>query len=366
MRIRTRIFALLMSGLLVGGASGCSRAPEATPSSSKADTVGPIGAVAGNTYQAVVFGPGEQPRGWGDDAPRLFRERPSLLRALETSLPAQVAHNEYGPGHLVLAVSVFGAVEKGDRVEVYAELYEGWWYLDGWQPVLEGGGIYPARIRLTRKDDSFALAGVDEPEDGEGYGRSLDRIMPGWARRLSNDDRTRDRMRAAIWRQAAVWAKPTLPADLFTEQPEQTALDPHRHEPPSSTLRMLRADHVKFGLVKMPRPNVDDYQEEFGIRSSDGRFHLHSMLAGEHEGSAIEDTQEGVWYAVEAPGEQWGAVSEAVGFDPAWEDHTLFIDFATVIDPRDPTLVHYELDMDQLKVVRAIPMGPLSFNESSE
>ncbi|MCL5734069.1 MAG: hypothetical protein M1274_00525 [Actinobacteria bacterium] len=57
------------------------------------------------------------------------------------------------------------------------------------------------------------------------------------------------------------------------------------------------------------------------------------------------------------------AVMGAVSFDPAWRGHTLFIDVETFIDPRRPNLTHHEIDFEKMAVVRAIPMGPLSFNE---
>jgi hypothetical protein len=41
----------------------------------------------------------------------------------------------------------------------------------------------------------------------------------------------------------------------------------------------------------------------------------------------------------------------------------LFIDFSTCQDPYQPTLTHYEIDFDTTTVVRAVPMGPLSFND---
>jgi hypothetical protein len=82
--------------------------------------------------------------------------------------------------------------------------------------------------------------------------------------------------------------------------------------------------------------------------------------------AVIRDTNTGEWWSIEAPGDPDLDVGGGVGFDPLWRGHTLFIDFVTYHDPYRPTLTHYEIDCDGQTVVRAVPMGPLSFNEPVE
>jgi len=120
---------------------------------------------------------------------------------------------------------------------------------------------------------------------------------------------------------------------------------------------MLASRYVDCELVRIAPPSSDAHQPEFAYASDDGRFRLFFLLTG---GVAVEDTQTGEWRSIAAPGRPtMGGV-----FDPLWRGHTLFVDFVTaIVDPLRPTLTHYEIDFDSMTVVRAVPMGPLSFNE---
>ncbi len=359
--MRRSALAALMAVLLSLPLVACStdgpapRAYDVTPGTS--------GSVDGKTYQTVLLGPGETPVASADIAPTVFRDDSSIRRALETSLPAAIASGQDPLGnHLILAVSIAGAAETDDGVDVYADLWEAWYSLAGWQPVDGSAAIYPARIRLKRAGDSLRFEGFDIPEDGEGYGASLDEILPRWVRDRVDSDVTREHMQKAIWAAAEDWAAEHVPEDLFVDQVKSTVADPHGHRPPSSRYHMLAPRYVDCTLTAIAPPPSDSYQAEFAQASDDGRFRLHHLLSGDVK-VAVEDTNSGTWHALIAPGEPLGAVSGTVGFDPAWVGHTLFIDFDTVVDPYQPTSTHYEVDFDSMRVVRAVPMGPLSFNK---
>lgn len=356
--MRRSVVSFLVAALFL--LASCSRS---TPLPEYEVTSGAPGSVGDSTYQVVLLGPASSPVASGDDAPRLFNEEPSVRRELETSLPASLLDGQGQTGsHLILSVAVVGAVETEDGVEVYADVWEAPYSLAGWQPIEIGGALFPARIRLARDGDGLRLAGVDVPEEGEGYVSSLNAMLPRWARRLVGTENTRKQMQDAIWDAARAWATPHVPADLFVEQEPPVVPDPHGHAPPSSSHRMLASRYIDCELVRISPPGQDDYQEEFAIASEDGRLRLHYLLTGSMP-VAVEDVRTGEWRGIRAPGDPLGAVSGTVGFDPVWVGHTLFIDFDTVVDPYRPTFTHYEIDWDSLTAVRAVPMGPLSFNQ---
>jgi hypothetical protein len=332
--------------------------PEATSSTNPA-------LASGQTYEAVILGPGAEPVASDDVAPRLFRDEPSVRGVLEAALPAGFAQREgqYAQGtHLIVVLNIAGAAETPTGVEVYADAWEQWFSLTGWKPVQGSAGAFPMRIRLAREADAFRLDGVDVPEDGEGYARSLDEMMPSWVRARDDNPETRDRLKEALLVAAADWARPNVPADLFVDQTPAAIPDPHGHQPPSSEFRMLAPRYVDCSLTKISPPSSADYQPELAYASEDGRFQLYFLLTS--NGVVVKDARTGAWWSVEAPGQPSMAVMGAVSFDPEWRGHTLFTDFKTFMDPFQPTLTHYEIDFDSMTVVRAVPMGPLSFNET--
>ena len=369
-RIAPRIVPIVGLTLLL--AAGCGSAP-AVVSDGPADgaegstvTVtieGSSSASTGSTSQGVVLGPAVEPVAADDIAPRLFSDEPAIIEALRVELPIVFAtdHEGFALGdHLILVLKVAGAAESEGGVEVYADMWEQWLSLDGWQPVQGTGGVYPVRIRLARDGAAFHIEGVEGPQDGEGYGASLDEMLPKWARDRVDLQESRDEMQDALWVAAADWARPHVPADLFVDQPPAAIPDPHGHQPASSEYRMLAAKYVDCELAEVAAPTSDDYQAEFAYPSEDGRFRLFFPLSG--DGVVVKDTQSGEWWSVRAPGRPTIAVSPGT-FDPVWHGHTLFIDFATTMDPFEPTQTHYEIDFDSPKVIRAVPLGPLSFNE---
>lgn len=264
----------------------------------------------------------------------------------------------YHGTHLILVLHIAGAAESVTGIEVYGDVWEQWFALAGWQAVQDTGGIYPARIRLGRDGDGLRLEGVDKPKDGAGYMPSLNEMMPAWVRDQVGVQAKREEMKEALLVAAADWAGPNVPAGLFVDQVAATTPDPHEHQPPSSQYRMLAARYVDCKLARIASLSSDAYQPEFAYTSDDGRFRLFFLSTG---GVAAEDTETGEWRSIAAPGRP---MMGGVLFDPVWRGHTLFVDFVTsIIDPLRPTLTHYEVDFDSLTVVRAVPMGPLSFNE---
>jgi hypothetical protein len=194
--------------------AGCSEA--ASPGETSGVTVGTVATVATQepagtpTYQAVVLGPGDEPVGSADVAPRLFRDEPSIIEALESTVPADMAERGAGMGdHLIVAILIAGVAESESGVEVYADMREVWYSLDGGKPLELGGGAYPVRIRLTKVGDVFRVDGVDKPKDGGEYLSSLDEMFPGWARDLVGTGETENRLQQAIDDAAIEWAAPT-------------------------------------------------------------------------------------------------------------------------------------------------------------
>lgn len=314
---------------------------------------------SGQTYEAVVLGPATEPLAPEDIAPRLFSDEPTVREVLETAVPASMAAKSgpyvYRGVHLVVGLDVGGAAETATGVEVYAEACMRWFALAGWQPIDDVDGSYALRIRLKKDGGAFVLEGVDKPKDGEGYTASLQEMLPPWVRDRVTRQASWDEMRAALTTAVAEWARPHVPADLFVEQSPLTHRDPHEHQPALSMFRMLAPAYVDCRLSQIPRPAKDDYQPEFSITSEDGRFGLFMLP----NARAVEDKLTGEWWSLVTPGHAIGSMFS----EPAWSGHTLFIDFTTcTIDPLRPTLTHYEIDFDTMTVVRAVPMGPLSFN----
>jgi hypothetical protein len=362
---RVRVLVLLLAVAL---ATGCSRtsAPETTAAATPqvSSTTG-VSAPGGVSYQvAVTARSGAQPLAAADLGAQAVCDDRAISDALATSFPASIAANEgeYVLGdHLIVVLDIAGAARTETGTDVYATVWAQWFSLAGWQPVQGSGSIYPATIRLATDGAGFRLDGVQAPQDGEGYVESLARIMPDWARAEADTDEARSRMRDALWSAASEWVKPHVPADLFVDQSPSTTPDAHGHEPPSSEYKMLAAHYIDCKLTATAAPPFDSYQPQYAVVSEDGRFRLHFLLDG--RGMAVEDTQSATWRLIEAPGESLGAVDGTAGFDPTWSGHTLFIDLETIIDPYEATLTHYEIDFDSMTVIRAVPMGPLSFNE---
>jgi hypothetical protein len=161
------------------------------------------------TYQAVIVGPGEEPLASADVAPRLFRDEPSIIEVLKTTIPADmVARGSGRDDHLIVAMCIVGAAETGSGVEVYADLQEDWLSLEGKQVVEYVASTYPVRIRLTRVGDTFRVDGVDKPKDGSGYLSSLDEMFPYWVRNAVDTAEAADLMRQAARAAALEWAAP--------------------------------------------------------------------------------------------------------------------------------------------------------------
>jgi hypothetical protein len=340
--------------------SVASPAPSSTAAQSTA-TTSPA-APSGVTFETVILGPGDKPIAKADIAPRIFRDDPAVAKALTTSFAADRAALGGPEGdHLILVLGIEGAAASSNGVDVYADVFEQWYSLDGWKPVEGSGSIAPARIRLARDGGTYHLDGADWPEDGDGYSGSFSKIFPGWVQHRMGDQATVKPMQEADWRAAVDWAKPHVPADLFVDPSPSATMDPHAHSPASSRYRMLAPGYVDCTIAPMSPPTSDDYQPEYAYPSKDGRFRLFFLLSS--SGVAVEDTKTGAWHSVVAPGEPDMHVEGATSFDPAWSGHMLFIDFSTYQDPYQPTLTHYEIDFDTTTVVRAVPMGPLSFND---
>jgi len=319
----------------------------------------------GTSFETVILGPSDKPVVGEDVASRIFRDEPAVAEVLKTAFAgSRAAWGGPEGNHLILSLDILGATESADGVAVYAQVWEQWDSLAGCMPVEGSGSIYPARIRLAKDRSGYRFAGADWPEDGEGYSSSLEKIFPAWLLDRVDDQAVVDLMRKASWTAAVAWAKPHVPADLLVAQPPSALPDPHGHQPPSSSYGMLAPANVDCTVGQIARPGTDDYQPEFAYPSADGRFRLFFLLST--RGVAVEDTKTGTWRSVVAPGQADMHVDGTLGFDPAWSGHTLFIDFSTWQDPEAPTVTHYEIDFDSMTVVRAVPMGPLSFNEPRE
>jgi hypothetical protein len=204
---RLLVSALIITALLV---TGCAQA--SVPAGSNAattETIATQGPTGATTYQAVLLGRGDEPVVPADVAPRLFRDEPSVAAALEITIPADIAARSPGIGeHLIVALFVVGATETPQGVEVYADLREEWFSLEGEQAVEFGGATYPVRIRLTKDGGTFRVDGVDRPRDGSEYLSSLDEMFPDWARSLVDTEEAADLMRQAIRVAALEWAAP--------------------------------------------------------------------------------------------------------------------------------------------------------------
>jgi hypothetical protein len=173
------------------------------------ETAATQGPTAATTYQAVLLGRGDEPVIPADVAPRLFRDEPSIIEALETTIPADIAARSPGIGeHLIVALFVVGATETPQGVEVYADLREEWFSLGGGQAVAFGGATYPVRIHLTNDSGTFRVDEVDRPRDGSEYLSSLADMFPAWARELVGTQEMADLMHEAVLAAALEWAAP--------------------------------------------------------------------------------------------------------------------------------------------------------------
>jgi hypothetical protein len=165
------------------------------------------------THQALILGPGEEPVASADVAPRLFREEPSIAEALRTAVPAGiagVAGRGAGMGNYVIVVIfIAGAAETGDGIEVYADLWDEWYSVEGARVAQLGGGPHSVTIRLTKVGGIFRVVGVDRPKDGSEYLSSLDEMFPPWVRDLMGAQETGERMRQAAEAAGREWAAAT-------------------------------------------------------------------------------------------------------------------------------------------------------------
>ena len=192
---------------------------EAAPAISSATTTPPASATSvltypalpsGQTYEAVLIGPGEQPVDAADVAPQLFRDEPSLRRVLETEFPAAMAERKgpfvYKGIHLIVVFDVAAAAETAVGVDVYGEMWMQWFALAGWQAAQDTGGCFPARVRLKWQGSDLRLEGIDIPKDGAGYLPSLKEMMPDWIIDRVDHQENHQAMGKALVAAARAWA----------------------------------------------------------------------------------------------------------------------------------------------------------------
>ena len=204
---------LIVTVILVAGCSGTASSGDTsgvTAVTAATDatlaTHEPTGAT---TYEAVILGPGDEPVSAADIAPRLFRDEPSISEALKTAVPAGMAARSPGIAeHLIVAIHIAGAAETPEGVEVYGDVREEWFSLEGEQAVEYGGATYPVRIRLSKVGGTYHVDGVDRPRDGSEYLSSIREMVPSWARDLVGTQEIADLMQQAIRAAALEWAAP--------------------------------------------------------------------------------------------------------------------------------------------------------------
>lgn len=353
----------LAVALLLAGCSGNHKDSHAdtTPRTIKARPA-TASVPADPTYEAIVHGPGVTPVAAQDLAPRLFKSYPGLLRELQTAVPATLWEQRVDD-YLIVGIDIRGASKQGDTVDLYVDISELWWALEEDQLVESTGRWDCARIRLKRWGDSFRLSAIDYPGELTVEEPIFEQLFPPWARRLvysSDRPGTAPWLEAAIKERALAWYLKHTPKDLFIDQSPHTIPDPHDHQPPSSAFEMLNPKYVNLRFERISKSTVNEDTSSPNYpgypQSTDGRFHLHDKLRGD-SGTVLEDTRKGVCYFIRAPG------SPYTNCNPVWRGHILFIDYATAYGIADATTVHYEIDCDKLKVVRAVPMGPFSLND---
>lgn len=203
--MRRVLLVILIGTAILSGACSQTASPGGS-SGVTGVTQEPTGAT---TYQTVILGPGDEPVAAADIAPLLFRDEPSISEALKTAVPAGIAARSPGIAeHLIVAIHVAGAAETPEGVEVYGDVREEWFSLEGEQAVEMGGATYPVRIRLTKDGGTYRVDGVNRPKDGRGYLSSLREMVPDWAYALVNTEEIADLTQQAIRAAALEWAAP--------------------------------------------------------------------------------------------------------------------------------------------------------------
>ena len=293
----------------------------------------------------------------------VLAKRSDFASSLASSLASPVIRGQdNGDGLLVVAsFRVVGSTARGKELHLFAhELREGFDFRGG--RLTEWGGMSaPVRIRLS--GSTLACLGIDLPEDGEGFGSSLDRMMPQWAANRALSDPTAAEVQA-VRDVAGVWARPMIARTPLVQLPRPTWTDPHRHVPDIYGLGALpqAVTGISVRVVPPPRstddtPGLGDLERE--SISPDKRYECFSPLTA-WNGLVVHDKRTGQWMHVDGPGLD-------ITIDRiAWASGMLCFDKVDVgfsePRPKATTGVHVEIDLAKHTVDRVVPIGPYTAN----
>lgn len=299
------------------------------------------------------------------DLAAVSAKHPDLAATLAESLASFVA-NDTGlrasdDWRAVANFRVFGAAVHDGEVWLFAHEFADTFSFTGGRLIEEGGMSAPIRIRLS--SDSLACLSIDEPEDGEGYGESIDRMMPAWAaQRAAGSSYATDVH--AVRDAAGRWAKPLVARNNLITLPRPAHADPHHHQPDVYGLPGLSAavSGIRVRVIPVPRssdetPGIDDLEK--ASTSPDGRFECFFPLTG-WEGLVVRDNRTGQWMHVDGP--RLDLTIDHI----AWAGSTLLFDKVDVgySEPRPEimTSIHVEVDLSKRTVQRVVPLGPYTAN----
>jgi hypothetical protein len=273
------------------------------------------------------------------------------------SLPPLVQSDtwkEFG-GRSVASFQVIGSSSVDEEVWLFAHESLATFYIAGGRLIESGGMSVPVRVRLDAGD--LRPLSIDMPSDGSEYAPSLKRLMPNWAvERLFEVERDAQALRDA----AGLWAKRSglLPGLVAVAPPDHA--DPHNHQPDVYTLPAIPPDIHGFtvNIVERPR-STTDRDLEWISKSRDGRFECFFNL-GSGAVLVIHDRHSSRRLQVAGPG------LDVTIENVQWVGDTIVFDKVDVgfgePRPEQMTMVHVEINLEELSVVRVVPFGPYTSN----
>ena len=285
--------------------------------------------------------------------------------ALERDLPLYFDDGQRdGQDRAALSYVVFGATKTRSGADVYVRaVYRRSLITMGRFVMADADSSGNCVVAMVRTKNRWRIDGRIVMADEPGTGGVIDEPLPAWARARA-DTLAANALDARADGLAIAWAAMRLPADRLVHQPERTFPDPHQHQPGVVNLEMLNPKYAGMTITPMPGPLSDSmvdpgYDEDW--HSADGRFHLRYGV--DTEGMLLEDTKRGVAYDLAGPGQ----IPCPDGWDkptnlPVFVGHVLVIDLWNDVTLGNSSIIHYEINCDALKVIRAVPVGSMALN----
>jgi hypothetical protein len=298
-----------------------------------------------------------------DAYPQLASD-PGLAQAIAAALPNYLCGDaDPGVGYQSVCYLPLGATrtDLGLGADVYLDVSAVRWVLDNGnltEDSTDGGWL---RVRLIHLG-TWRVSAIYTAADGE-YVAAIP-VVPDWASARATDA-AMSSVDAASNQLGIAWAATVMPKDRLVAQPPPTIPDPHEHSPALDRLQMLNPKYWGLTITRLGpmSPSMIDDRWSESWASSDGRFHLHyGVDIG--NGMLLDDAKTGMAYDVDGPDQlPWDEGDTPTPGLPVFVGHTLVMDMCTdVLGGDRSNVVHYEINCDTLKVLRAVPLGPLSLN----